>query len=166
MSPLFAQQAAPEVVSWVLFGLAAAAALLPLLIALVVTSTRAERRRCDREHAERMRLLEAGLPVTERVRSDWARASVCLGIGLGVPVVAFAFTWLGYGDHSPDELWIAPVVVSVASVLCGAALTAYLFREGAGSNREAGRGPAALAKGRAAKPAFDPDAYDVAGRRG
>jgi hypothetical protein len=171
MSLLFAQQALPEPpshASWFILGAAIVAASLLFMIS--VAGARARHRRREWKHAERMRMIEAGLPIPPGAGADWARASVCISLGVGVPLLAFVFTWLAYGSHTDaaDELWVAPMAVSVAAVISTAVLAAYLFRGSVGSGREAGHGSVTGAgvNGEDVKPPLDPDAFDVVGSRG
>jgi hypothetical protein len=129
----------------------------------------AERRKRELEHTERMKRLELGLadPTSD---AQWARALVCAAIGFGVPLSAFVATLIAYlnKDHVADEIWIAPSLVSVASVIAGATLAGHLFRGGPSSapGADALANEAAHANHQAAKPPVDADAFDVVGRRG
>jgi hypothetical protein len=113
------------------------------------------------EHAERMRALEMGLPLPPR-ESAWARAFVCVAIGLGVPVIAFSITLAAYDrPGTPEEIWVAPAVVSGLSIISATLLGGFLFLGGARASRQAPHAPHP-----GVKPMGDPDAYDVVGRRG
>jgi hypothetical protein len=176
MNPLFAQQEHPDIGLAVLLGAAVVAALLLLVLIPSAVVLRAAQRRREIRHIERMRMLDAGLPIPARDGSDAARAAVCIAaciaIGAVVPVLSFVFTWFGYASHpdAADEMWIAPMVVSVAAVISSAVLAGYLFGRGGpsapGADALASGAGAAQPNGQAAKPPLDPDAYDVAGRRG
>ena len=167
MNPIFAQAVAIETSSiWnappglyvvLAMGLAGAAVLLSSLVAVV---TRNAHRRREWEHAERMRTLEMGLPVAAREDSAWPKALVCTAIGFGVPFISFVFISFAHGrPGAADELWIVPALVSGASVIASAILTGYLFQKAPVSTPE-------RLTASTPKPEFDPDAYDVAGRRG
>jgi hypothetical protein len=163
MNFLFAQQMSESteqyVMGWVVplvtVGVAGALVLPPLFFSMCA----AQRRRAW-EHAKRMKALELGhvLPTDQ---ASWARALVCIAIGAGVPVGAYFFTWLASfraGIH--DDVWVAPMVVSLLSVLCGSLLAAKLFnpkpRTKAGEDDPSANG----------KPPLDADALDVVSRRG
>jgi hypothetical protein len=125
-------------------------------------------RRREWEHAERMRALELGVPVPPR-ETPWARAVVSILIGVVVPLIAFGFTCLLFSlrPDAPFEVWIAPAVVSVVSVI-GACILAGTLLHGASRSGQGSGGDGAVAR-RAApdlKPETDPDAFDVVGRRG
>lgn len=159
---LFAQAAAPPappvsaVPAWVVIVLGLAVALF---LGLAFAGAAWSRSRREWRHAERLRLLEAGWPLPVTDEAAWPKALVCVAIGAVVPVAALVLTTVAYlsrYDAGPD-LFLVPVVLGGAGVVSGAALTARLFPAG---QRTADTGPLA-------KPAVtDPDAFDVAGRRG
>ena len=167
MNPIFAQAAAIEPASiwnvppglFVVLSMAVAglAVLLSSLVALVMRNTQRKR---EWDHAERMRMLEMGFPVAARDEAVWPKAMICTTIGFGVPFFSFVFISNAHGrPGAPDELWIVPALVSGASVLSSAILAGNLFSR---SPMPTPAQPIAAAP----KPEFDPDAYDVAGRRG
>ena len=103
-------------------------------------------------------MIEAGLPVPPIDEAVWPKALVCVAIGAGVPVAAFGFTWLAsFQPPTGNEIWFVPSFVSVVAVFAGVSLAARLFSPASGSDRSAGS---------LMKVESDPDAYDVAGRRG
>jgi hypothetical protein len=87
----------------------------------------------------------------------WPGAVVCVGLGVGAPAVVFLFTFLA-ALCSPGgiarEVWMAPVVVSLAGIV------------GAGSLAKQMILPRRAFVDAASKPELDPDAYDVVSRRG
>jgi hypothetical protein len=107
----------------------------------------------DLEHAERMRALELGRfnPGDE----SWSvPAKLAAAIGAGVPIVtmiAATIASLVAGFH--EVIWIAAGGVGTASVICGACLGGELLKAGARQAVDA-------------KPAYEPDAFDVVGTRG
>ena len=146
-----------------------AVAFFGFLAIVSVAAIYQERRKRELEHTERIRRLELGL--TDPVpAASWARAFVCASIGAGVPISAFVVALIAYlnkvGEH--DEVWFLAMVVSVAAVIAGATLAGHLFRGSPSSSpgADALASAASLANHQAAKPPLDPDAYDVAGRRG
>jgi hypothetical protein len=170
MHPLLAQMAdhdmfdhgaAPPIIMMV-GGVVCLLVLIAPAVLLILNSHR--HRQWD--HAERMKSLEMGLPVPPR-DAPWAKASVCLGIGLGVPLIAFVLTSIAHSKPgAADELWIVPALVSGLSVLGSTLLAGRLFPAGRRSTPPtenegwSSRGVAEM------KPEADPDAYDVVGRRG
>ncbi|HEV3165176.1 MAG TPA: hypothetical protein VGZ22_14210 [Isosphaeraceae bacterium] len=134
------------------------AILMPLALVPTVMAMRHATRKREWEHAERMKALELGVPVPG---SDSWRAAVCMAIGAGVPVGAFAFAWIaGMTTHTSADSWEAAVAVGIPGVLCGTFLAARLLPS---RNRPQITETNAFANG---KPALDPDTYDVVGRRG
>ncbi len=136
-------------------------AFLTFLGVATFASMRQEHRNAELKHAETLRRLELGIPEPPRDRS-WPLALVCIAIGLGVPTVAFGATLIAYLNKAnvQDEIWIAPGVVSIVSVALGGGLAKRLLRVSASD------GNVARDAARAPKFASDPDAFDVAGRRG
>lgn len=114
----------------------------------------------EMEHLERLKALETGTPLP----GDgpwWTPNRVAAGIGVGVPVFAFATAFLTTNmNHGPQGIavWAGTAAVSVAAIICGSVLTFHL-------PKSAEPQPRAMT-GMGSKPAFDPDAYDTAGRRG
>jgi hypothetical protein len=139
-----------------------------MIVAFLILVVRNGQRRREWEHAERMRSLEMGLPVPPR-DAPWAKAAVCIAIGAGVPLVAFVFTYLAFTSKSgvDGEIWLAPALVSGASVIGACILAGTMFHGGSKSGNSSGadslngRQPIA-----GEKPPYDPDALDVVGRRG
>jgi hypothetical protein len=130
------------------------------LVVATVAGTIKERRKRELEHVERIKRIEAGLADLPDDRA-WPRALVCAAIGAGVPVSAFVVTLIAYLNKEgvADEVWIAPVIVSVVSVIAASSLAYHLLGTKAGSAPAGGDEPPV-------KPLFDPDLVDVVGRRG
>jgi hypothetical protein len=167
MNMLLAQAAVTgpsEYFAWGPF-LLTAAVVAGVLLTLVVLMVQAHRRR-GWEHTQRMRMIEVGLPVPPIDHAIWPKAFVCMAIGAGVPLVAFTFTFFAYTSRpsAADELWVAPGVVSGLSVIGASLLAAHLFSRRVSS--VAAIDSEAEAQLRRGKTAMDPDAFDVAGRRG
>jgi hypothetical protein len=155
-------QSAMPALSWIELSLGLSLLLiLGILILAGFWMIRNGQLRREWEHAERMRALEMGMPVPPR-ESAWAKALVCVAIGLGVPVIAFSITLAAYErPGAADELWVAPAVVSGLSVISATLLGGFLFVGGAKAGSTAPRG-----QHPGVKPVGDPDAIDVVGRRG
>jgi hypothetical protein len=143
-----------------------ACAFFGFLTAVSLAGIWQERRKTEIVHLERMKRFEMGLPDLPSDRA-WPKALVCIAIGAGVPVTAFVVTLIAYlnkGMVRDDGIWAAPTFVSMFSVVSGGCLARHLL----GKASESGRPPEAagpLPVG-GAKPAADPDAFDVVGRRG
>jgi hypothetical protein len=166
MQPLLAQVTfqtahAQEHFAWGAFLMTALSAAVLLLLVFTVVALWHHGSERERDHIERMRMIEMGLPVPPHDRSAWPKALVGVAIGAGVPLVAFTFTFFAFTARSDvaDELWVAPGVVSGLSVIAASLLTAHLFRWRAVPD-------AATAGQKGRKPAMDPDAFDVAASRG
>jgi hypothetical protein len=130
---------------------------LPMVLVPTILVLSQRKRKREMEHVERMKALELGLPAPGN--ESWA-ARVCIAIGAGVPIGAFFFAWLAGMDHSSggQYYWEAAAPVGVTGILCGTFLSTRLLPSRSKSQR-----PAVDAH---AKPAYDPDAYDVVSRRG
>lgn len=161
--PLFAQHAAPPMdvavsrgVPIAFVGVGTLFIIGAFVLSIIWLVTRNGRREREMEHLERLRALEVGMPLP----GDgpwWTPNRVAAGIGVGVPVFAFATAFLTtIVGHGPQviAIWVGTAAVSVAAIICGTVLTVHLPKAAAQASRLN------------AKPAFDPDAYDVAGRRG
>jgi hypothetical protein len=122
------------------------------------------RRRKEMEHAERMKALEMGLvPLPSGL--DWPAAAVCIAVGAGVPLGSFLVSWLAtLTADAPDEIWIAPVLVSFAALGTTRKLAYRIIDPKSGLRKDlVERVSAPAGKD---KEAFDPDAYDVVSSRG
>jgi hypothetical protein len=127
------------------------------------------RRNRTLEHAERMKALELGRPwpmngvvKASHTSSDqeWSPERMGHTLAVNVPLsalgIALGAQFLFHG--ASPVLWMAAGAVGVAGIASGTVLT---LRQMAA--REYAQ---AQATAYAPKPAMDPDAYDVAGRRG
>jgi hypothetical protein len=130
---------------------------LPIVLVPTIMVLSHRKRRREMEHVERMKALELGLPTPGT--ESWP-ASVCIAIGAGVPIGAFFLAWLAGMEHSGSgqNYWETAAPVGVVGILCGTFLSTRLLPSRSKSQR-----PAVDAH---AKPAYDPDAYDVVSRRG
>jgi hypothetical protein len=131
---------------------------LPVVLVPTILVLRQSAKKREFEHKERMKALETGQPVPGE--AAWPAALVCASIGAGVPVGSFLFTFLASvnSPRMPEEIWLAPVAVSVFALMTCGKLASKLFRTAAP--------PASPRPDLNGKPAFDPDAYDVVGSRG
>ena len=138
------------------FAIPMTAICLPLILVPTILAMKLHRNKREWEHQERMKAMEMGLPVPGT--NAWPSA-VAIAIGAGVPLGAFLFTWLARLTASTaDEVFIAPTIVGAIAVACGTSLGRRLIPP----SRRPGEATAASHE----KPALDPDAYDVVGRRG
>lgn len=138
------------------------AILMPAVLVPSILALKFRQRRREWEHNERMRSLELGMPLVQA--QPWPAAAVAIALGLGTPAAAFLISWLAVLTARVDsEIFIGTVVVALAGVVSGARLALKLipagmtFRPAGPLPREAASHP---------KPSFDPDTFDVVGRRG
>jgi hypothetical protein len=130
------------------------ALFIPIVIAPTGMAFKHARHKREYEHTERMRALELGR-VLPKDESWWTPARIGLVIGGVVPISAMGSAMIGSdiaGFH--EEIWMAAAIVGAAGVICGTILAGKQFF---------GTGHADQA---VEKPQYDPDAYDVVGRRG
>ncbi len=165
MNPIFAQaRIAAELTAMLPAAVLLLVALAVAVLLLAAAALLGGHRRREWDHTERMRMIEMGLPVPPQ-EAPWPRAFVCAAIGAGVPFVAFVSTYFAHQKPgAADELWIAPAVVSLGSVIGASILTGYLFPPA----RRSTKSDAVLARGTqpGMKAESDPDAYDFVGSRG
>lgn len=130
--------------------------LMPMVLVPTILVLRFVHRRHEWRHRERMRALELGRPIPPPDRG-WP-ALVAIALGAGVPIGTFGFAWLTAltSGRAGEDVFIPATVVSCVALGIGAKLALRLLPA-----REPADDPAGLTK-----PALDPDAYDVAGRRG
>jgi hypothetical protein len=137
------------------------AILMPLVLVPSVIALKHRQRRREFEHRERMRSLELGVPLVQA--QPWPAAAVAIALGLGAPASAFLFSWLAVLTARTDsEIFIGATFVGLAGVLSGARLALRLIPAGT-AFRPSGTPAHAASNG---KPSFDPDTFDVVGRRG
>jgi len=133
------------------------ALLVPIIIVPTALGFRHARFLCEVAHKERIKAMELGRELPgDRSGSPAAFAAA---IGAGVPILAMLFAWLAspqvYRSHS-EQIWDWAALVGLAGLISGSILAARL----------ALRSKAAATDQGSLKPDYDPDAYDVVGRRG
>jgi hypothetical protein len=132
--------------------------LIPIIIVPTALGIKHAKLLREVEHAERMRAMELGqtLPGDQSLTPG----SVAVFIGAGVPIAAMVIAWMaGRSIHEEgplEAIWMTAGMVGLGGVICGTVLGAQQF-----SKRDQ-----AAAVSAEEKLAFDPDAYDVVGRRG
>jgi ABC-type spermidine/putrescine transport system permease subunit II len=129
------------------------ALLIPIVIVPTAMAFKKAERARQLEHAERMRALELGrtLPKDE---GWWNAARISVTIGAGVPIFSMfaamvATEWSGF----QERIWLMCGMVSMAAVISG---TSLAFRHFFSPTQDTA----------VEKPQYDPDAFDVVGRRG
>lgn len=140
------------------------ALLIPIIAVPSAMLSRYHHRKREWQHREQMKALEMGVPLNPG--SGWPAALVASAIGAGVPIGVFFLAWMiALTTHAyEDKLFEGAIAVGLAGVFAGYKLGVRL--PGLANPKP----PMDEAKAQAphnAKPyADDPDAYDVAGRRG
>jgi hypothetical protein len=126
--------------------------LIPIIIVPTALGIKHARYLREVEHVERMRAMELGhRPADEH---SWTPAGIAGSIGAGVPIAVMFIAFIAAPRTGPaDALWMAAGMIGVAGVICGSILAAMQFSKG---NR-----PSTVEK-----PSYDPDQFDVVGRRG
>lgn len=144
----------------------ATAVVIGLLIVVglpVWLGIRQSQRDRELQHAERMKALELGLVPPGETHRPWTPVRLAAAIGMWVPLAVFGGAFLatasGYRDPGP---WWAAGAIGVAAVLSGTILILRLPASAWTTDL-----PRSDTIPRAPKfPVADPDAFDVAGRRG
>lgn len=133
---------------------------IPIVIVPVALVTRYWRQRRQWQHLERLKAIEHGI---SPFPSPCWPALVAIALGAGVPVGSFFIAWLAVEEsHADESVFAMAMIVGIVGVVSGYKLAMRLI------------GPAAACERSSPVPARshgkpyvgDPDAYDVAGRRG
>lgn len=142
------------------------AILMPAVLVPSVLALKFRQRRREWEHQERMRSLEMGVPLVQA--QPWPAAAVAIALGLGTPAAAYLFSWMALVTASADaEIYIGTTIVSLVGILSGGRLALRLIPAGTTLLRSGEHAPPRPAVHAAnGKPSFDPDTFDVVGRRG
>ncbi len=114
------------------------------------------RRIAEEKHIQRMHEIDLGMPAASA--GVWP-AITCISVGACVPIAAILFGFLSVLRNPAGNPWPAVAMIGVAGVICGSMMASKINCRIA---TKAGSKPS----GAYQHPAFDPDAYDVAGRRG
>lgn len=135
---------------------------IPMIVAPAAMITRYYHRKREWQHREQMKALEMGVSLDPA--HGWPAALVASAIGAGVPIGVFFLAWMTalttHNHH--DKLFEGAIAVGLAGVYAGYKL---------GSRMQGVSQPSAADSSNATRHAEksyvgDPDAYDVAGRRG
>jgi hypothetical protein len=129
------------------------ALLIPIVIAPTAMAFKKAERARQLEHTERMRALELGriLPKDE---PWWNAGRISVTIGAGVPIVAMVAAIIASESNGYQErVWLMSGMVSMTGVISG---TCLAIRHFFGPSHDTA----------VEKPQYDPDAFDVVGRRG
>lgn len=143
------------------------AILMPLILVPLLMIMKHRYKRREWEHLERMQAIDSRHPQVRPV--GWVGSGGVAAIGAGVPAVAVLGAFLTsyfrhspYPDHVTSIAWVCAVFISAGGLLTSLALaflqsrTVLKLDSNAREDREFDH----------AKPAFDPDTFDVVGTRG
>jgi hypothetical protein len=131
--------------------------LIPIIIVPISLGIKHARYLREVEHAEKMRAMELGHSPHEE--HAWTSASLAALIGGAVPIAAMGIAFLATRSFAASDtslihgIWQTAAMIGVAGVICGSILAAQGFAQKHQANH-------------AEKPEFDPEAFDVVGRRG
>lgn len=134
------------------------ALLIPMIIVPTVLGLRHARYLREVEHKERMRAMELGRTLAED--ESWTPVGLAAAIGVWVPLGAMVIAFISCERNAHSyaaAIWNAAGMVGLGGVVCGTFLAARHF---------ATRQEPAPSYPDVQKPEYDPDAYDVVGRRG
>jgi len=139
--------------------------MLPLVLVPMVMTMKFRMKKREWEHLERMRALQMG--VVPNQAAHRIGPGTLISIGTGVPaasVLAAGVTSLNMPYDQADPLAAMAITWGCAWLISTGAMitTLVLGIVQARANKNA----SALDPDAAAKPAYDPDAYDVVSRRG
>lgn len=139
--------------------------LIPIVVVPTALAFRHARRVKDQQHAERMRALELGRNWSDE-QTWWQPARLCAGITMGVPLGCLALAWFAAESSGwrHEEVWIFSGMIGLASVISGSMLTRQHLAARERSLQHAASIESARLAGK--EPMYDPDLYDVVGRRG
>ncbi|WP_197490840.1 hypothetical protein [Planctomyces sp. SH-PL62] len=140
---------------------------LPLILVPLILVFKHVGRNRDHRHLERMQAIKAGRPLQSA--SNPPGAGSVVAIGAGVPCASMFGALLAtasISSRSPDFMPMMGLIWGSAAVVgLGGLLTAFILGvlSHQGYRRDRDR-EASEALGSSAKPAYDPDLFDAAGR--
>jgi hypothetical protein len=139
--------------------------MLPLVLVPMIMTMKFRMKKREWEHLERMRALQMGVAPAQAGQRNGP--AVLISIGTGVPaasVLAAGMTSLTILSDLPDPLAVIAIAWGCAWLIStGALVTAAVLGI---VQARAQKHASTLDHEAAAKPAYEPDAYDVVSRRG
>lgn len=139
--------------------------ILPLVLVPMVMTLKFRMKKREWEHLERMRALQMGVAPAQA--GQRIGPGVLISIGTGVPaasVLAAGLTSVNFPIEQPDSLAVIGITWGCAWLIStGAMITALVLGV---IQARAQKDASSLDHEDAAKPAYEPDAYDVVSRRG
>src|SRR3954454_10016302 len=94
-----------------------AAIMLPVVLVPIVMGMKQTERKLQREHAERMRAMELGLPPGATKSDAWAAALTATAIGAVTPMGLFVFALAASGPDFEVPWVVAGIVGTTCAVL-------------------------------------------------
>jgi hypothetical protein len=128
--------------------------MIPIIIVPTALAFRHARFLRQVEHDERMRAMELGQTLAED--QSWTPGSIAMSIGAGVPIASMFIAFIAAGQGGSEAIWMAAAMIGVAGVISGSVLAGMQFSKRDQSSTVTPE----------EKAAYDPDAFDVVGRRG
>jgi hypothetical protein len=143
------------------------AILMPLVLVPTALVLKHRHKRREWEHLERMKAMNGAQPLT-RLRG-WVGSGGVAAIGAGVPaisVIGALVTTLNFRPMTPDDFIVPAVAWGCAVLISAGGLITSLLLALLQARTQQKLDSAASAGLDQAKPAFDPDLFDVVGSRG
>jgi hypothetical protein len=148
------------------------AILMPLLLVPTVLTLKHRHKRREWEHLERMKAMNDSQPLTRL--GGWAGSGAVAAIGAGVPVASVlaalltTLIWrpIALMPMANDEIPVPAVAWGCAVVISAGGLMSSLLLALLQARTQQKLDSAASAHLSHAKPAFDPDEFDLVGSRG
>jgi hypothetical protein len=141
------------------------AIMMPLVLVPTILVLKHRHRRREWEHRERMKAMESQFPSSQLPALGGSRGVAAIGAGVPVASVLAAFlTSVTWEPTTFDEVPVPAVAWGCAVLISAGALVTSLTL--ASMHAKAAEKADLLARMDNAKPAFDPDTFDVVGSRG
>ena len=141
--------------------------LMPLVLVPTVIVLKHRYKRREWEHLERMKAMSSSQPLTRL--GGWAGTGGVAAIGAGVPIAAVfgaLVTTLNWRPSTFDDVSVPAIAWGCAVLISAGGLATSLLLAFLQARTQQRLDSAASADLEHAKPAFDPDTFDVVGSRG
>jgi hypothetical protein len=140
------------------------AILMPLLLVPTILVLKHRHKKREWEHRERMKAMETSFPVSHTLGLGNARGVAAIGAGVPAASVLAAFlTSVAWEPRPLDDVSVPAVAWGCAVLISVGGLVTSLIL--ASMHAKAAEKAASIARMDQAKPAFDPDTFDVVGSR-
>jgi hypothetical protein len=141
--------------------------LMPLVLVPTVMVLKHRYKRREWEHLERMKAMSSSQPLTRL--GGWAGSGGVAAIGSGVPIAAVLgalVTTLNWQPSTLDDVSVPAIAWGCAVLISAGGFLTSLLLALLQARTQQRLDSAASADLEHAKPAFDPDTFDVVGSRG